>query len=188
MKKIINTKDFYKGSGLQASVGRTPTSLYAHWPCVWTVRWHSVYWLADSGSDECLWKEQPNWRLLSCVGTAMLSPGKPSGSRSACTLAVTLLERLKRARLQTRRRRLGKSAAREREFVFLLSSSSNRALSSDDPPLRVRTLVTSGATRLISGCKKNPLAYDTPACANVTSVVIRVFTRCAPPPSLPSLH
>lgn len=79
-----------------------PTSLYAHCPWVWTVRWHSVYWLADSGSDECLWKEQPNWRLLSCIGTAMLRPGKPSGPRSACTLAVTLLERLKRARLQHR--------------------------------------------------------------------------------------
>lgn len=34
----------------------------------------------------------------------MLRPGKPSGPRSACTLAVTLLERLKRARLWHRER------------------------------------------------------------------------------------
>lgn len=140
-----------------------------------------MYWLADSGSDECLWKEQPNWRLLSCVGTAMLSPGKPSGSRSACTLAVTLLERLKRARLQARRRGRG-NFTRESFFPHQL------ALSSDDPPLAGRgsDSYDVGATRPISACE-NPLAYDTPACANVTSV-IRVFTllRVFQPPNVPT--
>lgn len=32
-----------------------------------------------------------------------------------------------------------------------------------------------GPTRPISGCE-NPLAYDTLACANVTSVLVPVFT------------
>lgn len=46
------------------------------------------------------------------------------------------------------------------------------------------------ATCPISACK-NPLAYDTPACANVTSVVISVFTLLCvskQPPPPPSIH